>query len=472
MLKKLISVTLVSTLSAMLFVGCGSTEQTAEPSKTPDVVSSETAASEETKLVEEGMPKDTKLTIRTIFTAHELDGVNSENEAVYADFYDLWTNAEVVEESGGTALVAKIAAGDAPHLIRFTPANNLARYVDAGVLMPIDDLLAESEYYDPEDLFTKVVDINRYDGTTLGKGALYGLPLDWSTNTIYVKPDVLDAAGVRVPSVEEPWTYAEFHEAIEKMSVMEDGEVSCFGLYDSTGIGTCSSVNSIIRELNANGLSLWSDDYTKVTFTENPEAMDIIKNWCDHYISGRAPSSIYQGDGWSGFRDPESDLFAMEISGLYRMNGHYNKLGDSFTMVPLPVTEDGYAYTELSPTSGYISTSAEEIIEPVWDLYEMIFLGKMAEMRASSGKNLPIKKSYAELAVFDNETKAQIYECAEKMADTYEMYNVVSPYNQNGQISTFCKYLEEVCTGAREFEEAMGKAASEMQVLIDEAIAF
>ena len=66
MLKKLISVTLVSTLSAMLFVGCGSTEQTAEPSKTPDVVSSETAASEETKLVEEGMPKDTKLTIKMV----------------------------------------------------------------------------------------------------------------------------------------------------------------------------------------------------------------------------------------------------------------------------------------------------------------------------------------------------------------------------------------------------------------------
>lgn len=75
---------------------------------------------------------------------------------------------------------------------------------------------------------------------TADNGAIYGVPFLWeSLITIYNK-DLFKAAGIRIPTVAKPWTWAEFQQASKKLTVDKNGDGkpeqygSAFGLRSPT----------------------------------------------------------------------------------------------------------------------------------------------------------------------------------------------------------------------------------------------
>ena len=87
-------------------------------------------------------------------------------------------------------LVTQIAAGDVPDFMPvFT--NMLAPMIDAGILAPMDECIEASGF---GDRILPSVSFAQVDGTT------YGTPLTMSPQSLLVNQNLLDAAGVEIPT--------------------------------------------------------------------------------------------------------------------------------------------------------------------------------------------------------------------------------------------------------------------------------
>lgn len=94
----------------------------------------------------------------------------------------------------------QIAAGDVPDLLPvFT--NMVPSLIDAGVLAPLDDCIAKSNF---KDRMLKSVSFAQKDGKT------YGVPLTMSPQSMLYNKKLLDEAGVAVPT-----TIDEFYAAVK-----------------------------------------------------------------------------------------------------------------------------------------------------------------------------------------------------------------------------------------------------------------
>lgn len=105
-----------------------------------------------------------------------------------------------------------IMGGDTTDCIRLTNPINIARYVDAGFLMPLDDILAEIGY-DAEAVYGKF--LKRYDGQLLY------LPYEQSIHSVYFNKAIFDSAGVDYPQT--PWTWDDYVATAKKLTDTSNG---------------------------------------------------------------------------------------------------------------------------------------------------------------------------------------------------------------------------------------------------------
>jgi len=99
------------------------------------------------------------------------------------------------------------AAGDPMDLIMFSNGADYAKRIDAGLLTPIDDFLAQEG-----------IDIESEYNNTYGKvnGHYYGLPMKYTMNLVMINKNHLDEAGLPIPT---DWTwddYAAYAKAMTK----------------------------------------------------------------------------------------------------------------------------------------------------------------------------------------------------------------------------------------------------------------
>lgn len=414
--------------------------------------------------------KNEKQIIRITYSAAELDGESTDLDVIFADFYKDHPNCEVVLEENGSSLMAKIAAGDAPDIIRVKSTEQLATYVNKGIVMPLDDMLKKSDLYDENDIYPICIDSFRFDGKEFGKGKIYGLPKDWSTSAIWVNKAMFAEAGLDVPTIENPLTYDKLAEYAKKLTKKENGKVTRFGVIDSTSPEMIAE-----RILNMKGKSMWSDDFSK-TNMKDPEVRKAFKYVYDLKMNGYASSPLYPIDG-NGNSEFATGMTAINTFGLYSGNMYQRNedrtvdLSDMQMCPSLVVNADEPVKVTAAPVGGVISATTKNP-ELVFELWEYIHLGKLAEKRAASGFNLPVKKSIAENVTFDNDFNKNNYEYAMKLAELDYMFVKVNPYVTNASVSGVMeKYFTPLLYGQYTFDEAMNLIDSELQLLIDEGMA-
>jgi len=110
-----------------------------------------------------------------------------------------------------TKIKAAFAAGNLPALAQAFE-NNIALYLEADALMPLDDVITDLDQLNP--LF---VDAVRFDGK------LYGLPFNKSVQILYYNRDLLGKHGLELPK-----TIDEFIETAKKISTAEGEPVYWF----------------------------------------------------------------------------------------------------------------------------------------------------------------------------------------------------------------------------------------------------
>lgn len=163
-------------------------------------------------------------------------------------------------------LLSSIASGSGPGVVSIDTAD-MAQYVDAGALQPVDDFYASGQL-DTDKLVKAAVDANKLDGKT------YGIPLNFFTEMMYWNKDMFAAAGYDHP----PATWAEFAEMAPKLTIDKDGD----GTPEQypISLGDHDTVPMFQPLLWNTGGGIVSDDGKKALL-DDPKTLEALNFWVD-----------------------------------------------------------------------------------------------------------------------------------------------------------------------------------------------
>ncbi|RCG20158.1 sugar ABC transporter substrate-binding protein [Sphaerisporangium album] len=220
-------------------------------------------------------------------------------------------------------LVTSFEAGDPPDVIHDdSPA--LAGFASRGYLMDLTGKL-------PAEL-TSDIPKDAWDTVTFGDGkggqGVYGVPFLRESQVIIANKKLLDAAKVRVPTPDAPWTWDEFADISKKLT--KDG---------SYGVAwpLKSPVNRVLNlGLNFGG-TFFQTDGTKSTVKVGPEEREVLQRIHDQLYKDKSadPSALGMGaaDPLPGFY---AGKYALLPAGVYLRQQVAEQAPDGFEWVTLP----------------------------------------------------------------------------------------------------------------------------------------
>jgi len=116
-------------------------------------------------------------------------------------------------------LLAQLISGTAPDLF-YIGDDNIGKFVDSGVLLPVNDLLAAEDSQISADDF-----IDALYGAAAKDGQIYGIPVDSNPDVLWYDKQALEAAGITEDPAElaanNEWTTAKFLEMIDALTAAD-----------------------------------------------------------------------------------------------------------------------------------------------------------------------------------------------------------------------------------------------------------
>ena len=149
---------------------------------------------------------------------------------------------------------------------------NITKYAKGDILMPIDDLLKDSEL-DTANYPQGLVELYNIDGSQ------YALPKDFDTIGVWYNKKIFDEAGVPYPT--DDWTWEDMTETAKQLT-KSDGSVYGIGAPYDTQVG-------IYNTIYAAGGEVISED-KKSSGYDKPETQAGIQCWIDLQKAGVSPS--------------------------------------------------------------------------------------------------------------------------------------------------------------------------------------
>jgi multiple sugar transport system substrate-binding protein len=221
------------------------------------------------------------------------------------------------QESYNDAVVAAATAKKLPCILD-TDAPTVPNWAYAGYLSPLDL---------PEDLVSKQLK------STLGeyKGDLYSVGLYDAALGLFAHKSALEAAGVRIPTVDDPWTAEEFADALTK--------IKAEGTYDyAFDLGTGDSgtewwtygYSPFLQSFGGDLID--RDDYKSADGVLNGDAALKWATWFQGLVKNGYTPAKSSSDAFADFVNGKS---AMVWSGIWNA-GNLSKLGDDGIVMPPP----------------------------------------------------------------------------------------------------------------------------------------
>ncbi|GAA4066337.1 ABC transporter substrate-binding protein [Nonomuraea soli] len=218
-------------------------------------------------------------------------------------------------------LVTQFEGGGAPDVIHNdSPA--LSGFATRGYLLDLKDKL-------PAELKSDIPQ-PAWDTVTFGaEGGVYGVPFLQESQVIIANKKLLDAAKVRVPTADNPWTWDEFAEVSKKLT--KDG---AFGV----AWPMKSPVNKTLNlALNFNGTFFQTGADGKSTVKVGPEEKEVLQRIYNqiHVDKSADPKTLGMGtaDPLPGFYKGE---YAMLPVGVYLRQQVAEQAPEGFEWVTLP----------------------------------------------------------------------------------------------------------------------------------------
>lgn len=218
----------------------------------------------------------------------ETSGIEAKVEVVTWD--DYWTLLEA-GASGGTM----------PDVF-WMHSNNIQKYMDAGLLLNLNDYIEGDENIDMANYYEDIVELYTNDD-----GIHYAIPKDYDTVALWYNKTIFDEAGMEYPT--NDWTWEDMYDAAVKLT-KDDG--SQYGMAENTDRNQEFFYNIIYSY----GGNVISEDHTKSGMDDPKtiEAMEMVGKMVKDCMPAQ---SIMAESG-------ETDLFtsgvcAMRLFGSWRV---------------------------------------------------------------------------------------------------------------------------------------------------------
>jgi ABC-type glycerol-3-phosphate transport system substrate-binding protein len=224
-------------------------------------------------------------------------------------------------------LVTQFAGGTAPDVIHNdSPA--LSGFASDGYLLDLSDKLpAELKSDIPQPAWDTVT----FSGTSAGgKGeqGVYGVPFLQESQVIIANKKLLDAAKVRIPTAQEPWTWDEFSAAAKKMT-----KSGTFGV----AWPMKSPVNKTLNLALNFGGTFFQTAGGKTTVKVGPEEREVLQRIHDQLYKDKSADPAALGQGTA---DPlpafYQGKFALLPAGVYLRQQVVEQAPKDFDWVTLP----------------------------------------------------------------------------------------------------------------------------------------
>lgn len=409
---------------------------------------------------------DGKITLTVTVSSAEVG--SSEVFQRYMDEHPNIIIEEVPTSNGDTKLLSMIASGNPPDIIRFAGYDELPTFVQRGILMPLDDLLGNSESFNEDDMFD-VLDTCRFDGKNRGTGSLYGIPKDWSPVGLWINKEAFAEAGIPLPSTTEPMTWDEFASIAQKL-VKKDGEsVERHGFITALPIPTLLEMY-----LNSYGKSMWNEDYSSTTL-ESKDSMEAVKYFQAMQETAAMSSTLYPNADGIGTSALNENKVGMVLGGYwfrgsYAGSGTLSDIEDKLLYVPAPVGTEKTSYALDLTCLGIFSQT--EHPEEAYDLLEYLVLEEYSvTTRSNIGFNLPVSKKYMDTLPYETDFDKQTLDMVKNyQLSTFDPTAVsVSPWISYTSLTTlFDKFYLPVLYDRSTLENAMKTINEEVEILVEE----
>jgi multiple sugar transport system substrate-binding protein len=298
-MKKLLSLILALAMTFSL-AACGGGSGAADVSNNKEAASS-TAASESGE---------------TAYTTNELlvDIWDSNQLAGLQQIADEWSETSGVQvkinviswDEYWTLLEAGVSGGELPDVF-WMHINEAEKYMDADVLLNLDDYIAADETTDLSNYYEGIVDIYSHNGSQ------YALPKDHDTIALLYNKDIFDKYNVDYPT--NDWTWDDY--AAAAAAITEAGKAD--GVY-GTAMNTNDGQDGWYNLIYDFGGTLISDD-KKTSGMDDPNTIAAM-TWLADNLFPSMPDQNLMAD-----TDPDqmflSGLVGMMLQGSWMVNTFY-----------------------------------------------------------------------------------------------------------------------------------------------------
>ena len=334
-----------------------------------------------------------------------------------------------------------VIAGSLPDVI-LVDGPAVATYAEAGIIIPLDDMISEES---KADLLDSTLKQGSYDGK------LYTLPLWESSVGIYYNKDMLAEAGIDVPeTLQDAWTWDEFYEVAKALTTPEH-----YGCTMHTNSGQIAYYYSPMLVQNGTDL-ISADGSTTKGYLDSEKTVEFL-NWLkrlyDEKIVNIEPTPTEFFDGKS----------AMLFSTCYQIATLQSTYPDlNWGVTYYPVSNDGVAGT---PTGSWTVGITNKASDPE---AAFVFADYMTNTEANmsgcpaSGYLPPRKSSSEALTAYQEEPYRKFMEQLEETGvprPRTPVWTVLNP--------TFGSVVTDVIMGADPYQklaEAVEKIDSDYQM--------
>ena len=283
----------------------------------------------------------------------------------------------VAQSDFATKLQTMIAGHQTPDVFYLQPENVMS-YANDGILWDMTDYVANNSVFDPNNIWGKALDMYRYDGTTPGKGDIYGLPKDIGPFALAYNKDMFAAAGIPDPDPKTPWTWDEFVTNAQKLT-SGDGANKVYG----------TAPYSLESAVWSNGADWLNADHTQVTITDPKftDAMQWVGDLITKYHVAPTPDEITAEDANTRF---ENGTLGMMGIGPWSQGEFWQKCSFNWDIMPWPVPVAGDKPATWYGSDGLAVANSSAHPEQAADFAAYLAFNKDAQTTAmTSGQAIP-----------------------------------------------------------------------------------
>ncbi|MGE5549339.1 MAG: ABC transporter substrate-binding protein [Bacteroidota bacterium] len=371
-----------------------------------------------------------------------------------------------ITETDMTRYYAMNAAGDPPDLVRVY-GSSVPMLAARKLLLDLTPYFKTSQYLKLDDL-SPVADLYKFDGRRQGRGAIYGMPKDWSPDmTIFYNKKMLDAAGIKYPSAIAPMTYVQLGEMMKKLTKKEGDRVSQYG-GSSFPIGDGWAEQYLKFMCASNGASIYSSDFKKINLVKNAEVKKALNWYIDLAKAHAIPNPLDPPADWDGALFTAGKI-AIQQYGYWFGAMALSDMSPEVGMAPAPI----WGKKRLSPcitATGYVISKKTKHPKEAWQVFEFYMGRQPAIDRARTGWGVPTLKSLFNLMPQNNPYAKANYDVVQGELK----YMTILPNNpyldRNAVDSAFSKHWESVLKGSETLDAALKAIEDEVNRAIAEGV--